>query len=210
MGCLHASLTRRSGGYLTPKLHVPHEVWSQGGAKLMNLQEKVRVVDALVESLGGVREISDGFFGGRRGGEEWLRRLEDWGKICDGLVGEYGKKLGVGEGVMGKKSSGMTGKIMRGFDRITSGKNVDSPTHYTDGLRKLFSQAELFDEHIRALNDPSHPVYGHLSSHVRKQIEQRMANSSEFFATVVLTFVVRDLGLLMDKFVKKTERWLEE
>jgi hypothetical protein len=37
-----------------------------------------------------------------------------------------------------------------------------------------------------------------------------MAYASEFFATVVLTFVVRDLGLLMDKFVKKTERWLEE
>lgn len=88
----------------------------------MNLQEKVRVVDALVETLGGVREVSNGFFVGRRGGEEWLRRLEDWGKICDGLIGEYGKKLGVGEGVTGKKSSGMTGKIMRGFDRITSGK----------------------------------------------------------------------------------------
>ncbi|KAG8687482.1 hypothetical protein FRC09_013466 [Ceratobasidium sp. 395] len=210
MACLYASLTRRSGGYLTPRLHVPHEVWSQGGAKLTNVAEKVRVVDALVDHLVGVREVSNGFFDGRRGGEEWLRRLEEWGRVCEGLVGEYGKKLGVGEGLTGKKSGGMTGKLLRGFDRITNGKNVDSPTNYTDGLKKLFHQAELFDEHIRALHDPSHPVYGHLSNHVRKQIEQRMSSASEFFATVVLTFVVRDLGLLMDKFVKKTERWLEE
>ncbi|KAG9104603.1 hypothetical protein FRC06_000749 [Ceratobasidium sp. 370] len=210
MACLYASLTRRSGGYLTPRLHVPHEVWSQGGAKLMNVGEKVRVVDALVDHLIGVREVSDGFFGGRRGGEEWLRRLEEWGRVCESLVGEHGKKLGVGEGVTGKKSSGVTGKLLRGFDRITNGKSVDSHTNYTDGLKRLFSQAELFDEHIRALHDPSHPVYNQLSNHVRKQIEQRMANASEFFATVVLTFVVRDLGLLMDKFVKKTERWLEE
>ncbi|QRV86310.1 hypothetical protein RhiJN_14328 [Ceratobasidium sp. AG-Ba] len=210
MACLHASLTRRSGGYLTRRLHVPHEVWSQGGAKLMNIAEKVRVVDSLVDHLVGVREASDGFFGGRRGGDEWLKRLEEWNRVCDGLVGEYGKKLGVGEGVTGKKGNRVTNMLKGGLDRITNGKNMDSPTNYTDGLKKLFSQAELFDDHIRALHDPSHPTYGHLSPHVRKQIEQRMAQASEFFATVVLTFVVRDLGLLMDKFVKKTERWLEE
>lgn len=53
-------------------------------------------------------------------------------------------------------------------------------------------------------------MYAPVSGHVRKQIEARMLFASEFFATVVLTFVVRDLGLLLDKFVKKTERWLEE
>jgi hypothetical protein len=66
------------------------------------------------------------------------------------------------------------------------------------------------DKHIQALHDPNHPRYLPVSGSVRKQIEMRLHAASDFFATVVLTFVVRDLGLLMDKFVKKTERWLEE
>ncbi|KAG8763789.1 hypothetical protein FRC11_012365 [Ceratobasidium sp. 423] len=209
MGCLLVSLTNQSGGYLTPKLHVPHEVWSQGGAKLINVSDKMRVVESLVDHLVGLRECSDGFFSGRRGGEDLLKRLDEWNKHCDFLVGEYAKKLGVGEGVI-KKRGGMTDKIMRGFDRITSGKSVDSPTNYAELLKRLFAGAELFDKHIQALQDRNHPMYLPVSSNVRKQIDARLQHSSEFFATVILTFVVRDLGLLMDKFVKKTERWLEE
>ncbi|KAJ1310220.1 hypothetical protein OPQ81_006962 [Rhizoctonia solani] len=209
MGCLLTSLTNQSGGYLTPKLHVPHEVWSQGGAKLVNVPDKMRVVESLVDHLIGLRECSDGFFTGRRGGEEFLKRLDEWNKHCDFLVAEYGKKLGVGEGVI-KKRGGMTDKIMRGFDRITSGKSVDSPTNYAELLKRLFTGAELFDKHIQALHDQNHPMYLPVSGNVRKQIDARLQHSSEFFATVVLTFVVRDLGLLLDKFVKKTERWLEE
>lgn len=89
---------------------------------MTNVGEKVRVVDALVDHLVGVREVSDGFFNGRRGGEEWLRRLEEWGRICEGLVGEYGKKLGVGEGLTGKKGNRMTNILKGGLDRITNGK----------------------------------------------------------------------------------------
>ncbi|CUA72414.1 hypothetical protein RSOLAG22IIIB_01082 [Rhizoctonia solani] len=209
MGCLLVSLTNQSGGYLTPKLHVPHEVWSQGGAKLVNVPDKMRVVESLVYHLVDLRKSSDDFFASNRGGGDFLRRLDEWNKHCDSLVGEYGKKLGVGEGVI-KKRGGMTDKIMRGFDRITSGKSVDSPTNYAESLKKLFAGAELFDQHIQALHDKHPSRYPSISGDVRKQIDARLQHSSEFFATVVLTFVIRDLGLLMDKFVKKTERWLEE
>ncbi|CAE7161595.1 unnamed protein product [Rhizoctonia solani] len=209
MGCLLVSLTNQSGGYLTPKLHVPHEVWSQGGAKLVNVPDKMRVLESMVDHLVGLRKCSDEFFTGHRAGGEFLKRLDEWNKHCDFLVGEYGKKLGVGEGVI-KKRGGMTDKIMRGFDRITSGKSVDSPTNYAELLKRLFTGAELFDQHIQALHDKRHPRYPSVSGDVRKQIDVRLQHASEFFATVVLTFVVRDLGLLMDKFVKKTERWLEE
>lgn len=210
MGCLLVSLNSRSGGYLTPRLHVPHEVWSQGGAKLANIPDKIRVLEALNTSLTALRQASDGFMTGRRGGEDWLKKLDEWTKTCEVLADEHGKKLGVGEGVIGKRGGGMTSKLLRGFDRITSGKSVDSPSTYADMLRKVFAAAELFDDHIQALHSVSHPMYAPVSGHVRKQIESRMVYASEFFATVVLTFVVRDLGLLLDKFVKKTERWLEE
>ncbi|CEL52246.1 hypothetical protein RSOLAG1IB_00786 [Rhizoctonia solani AG-1 IB] len=209
MGCLLVSLTHQSGGYLTPKLHVPHEVWSQGGAKLVNVPDKLRVLESLVDHMIGLRECSEGFFSGGQRGEDFMKRLDEWVKHCEALNGEYAKKLGVGEGVI-KKRGGMTDKIMRGFDRITNGKSVDSPANYADLLKRLFTGADLFDKHIQALHDPNHPRYLPVSGSVRKQIEMRLHAASDFFATVVLTFVVRDLGLLMDKFVKKTERWLEE
>ncbi|CAE6432654.1 unnamed protein product [Rhizoctonia solani] len=209
MACLLVSLTHQSGGYLTPKLHVPHEVWSQGGAKLANVPDKLRVLESLVDHLIGLRECSEGFFSGLRGGEDFMKRLDEWVRHCESLNTEYAKKLGVGEGVI-KKRGGMTDKIMRGFDRITNGKSVDSPANYAELLKRLFTSAELFDKHIQALHDPNHPRYLPVSGSTRKHIEMRLHAASEFFATVVLTFVVRDLGLLMDKFVKKTERWLEE
>ena len=44
-------MTSRTGGYITRRLHVPQEVWSQGGAKLANVPEKIRVVEVLCSAL---------------------------------------------------------------------------------------------------------------------------------------------------------------
>lgn len=141
MGCLLVSLKHPSGGYLTPRLHVPHEVWSQGGAKLTNIPDKIRALESLNTSLTILQQASAGFMTGRRGGEDWLKKLDDWTKACELLADEHGKKLGVGEGVIGKRGGGMTGKLLRGFDRITSGKSVDSPSAYADVLKKVFEAA---------------------------------------------------------------------
>jgi len=40
--------------------------------------------------------------------------------------------------------------------------------------------------------------------------EQKLRRASEFFASVVLAFVIRDLALLLDKYVKKCEKALED
>jgi len=120
------------------------------------------------------------------------------------------KKLGVGV----KKIGGVTswsGKVTRTLDRMTNGKNFDSPTTYVLGLAKLFQQAQLFDEHIKALSSSQHPTpYSTLPPELRLQLEARFKRTSEFFASVVLTFVMRDLGLLLDKYARKGEKWLVE
>lgn len=125
-----------TGGYVTRRLHVPCEVWSQGGAKLSNLVEKVRVVGILCSALDDLSLSSSESFGagnvcsglalgiggiGRKEADQWLSRLEEFSNVCDGVVANFGKKLGVGEGFVLKKTT-WGDKITRRFDKFTNGK----------------------------------------------------------------------------------------
>ncbi|TFY82696.1 hypothetical protein EWM64_g1322 [Hericium alpestre] len=229
MNLLRHTMTSKSGGYITRRLHVPHEVWSQGGAKLINLPEKVRVVEVLCSALEELQTTSGELFGGgnvssgmamgiggidKKEGDLWLAKLEEFSAVCDGVVSNFGKKLGVGEGFAVKKAGGVAawgGRLTRRFGELTNAKNLDSPASYVSGLSKLFIQAQLLDEHSKALTmQPIAPTYAALPLDSRNGIEAKLRRSSEFFATVVLTFVIRDLAQLLDKYVKKCEKWLEE
>ncbi|KDQ63840.1 hypothetical protein JAAARDRAFT_29888 [Jaapia argillacea MUCL 33604] len=229
MNMLRHTMSSKSGGYITRRLHVPQEVWSQGGVKLNNIPEKIRVVEVLCSALEDVEKCSAEFFGagnvstgqglgigsvGRKEGEAWAAKLEEFSGICDHVVANFGKKLGVGEGFVLKKTSGVTswgGKLTRQFDKFTNGKNLDSPTTYVQGLNRLFTYAQLLDEHTKAaLCTPMAPTYAALPMDIRMALDIKLRHSSEFFARVVLTFVVRDLSLLLDKYAKKCEKWLAE
>jgi hypothetical protein len=116
-------MTSKTGGYVTPRLHVPQEVWSQGGARLLNLPEKVRVVEVLCSSLEDVQNASGVIFGagnvsaslaagiGKKECEMWSIKLEEFSNACDGVVANFGKKLNVGEGFMIKKNSGVSRRV---------------------------------------------------------------------------------------------------
>jgi len=141
-------------------------------------------------------------------GERWIRALDDWVQVCDGVVANLGKKLGLKDGAPAKKSTGWT-KMTRTFDRMTNGKNLDSPTNYVNNLANLFGEAQLFDEHHLLIATAS-GTYKSMPPDVRAQIEARLKRSSEFFVNVVLDFVIADLGQLLDKYAKKGEKWMEE
>ncbi|KAI0785992.1 hypothetical protein C8Q75DRAFT_721701 [Abortiporus biennis] len=229
MNLLRQTMTSKTGGYVTRRLHVPQEVWSQGGAKLANIPEKIRVVEVLCSALEELQTWSAEYFGagnvsiglvlgigsiGKKEGDLWSSKLEEFANVCDGVVGNFGKKLGVGEGFVTKKSSGVTswgGKLSRQIDKFTNGKNLDSPAAYVQGLSNLFMQAQILDEHTKAISSqPMAPLYAAFPIDVRLALEVKLKHASEFFAKVVLTFVVRDMALLLDKYVKKCEKWLAE
>ncbi|KAI6132657.1 hypothetical protein EV401DRAFT_212388 [Pisolithus croceorrhizus] len=229
MKLLANTMISKSGGYITRRLHVPQGVWSQGGAKLSNIPEKVRVVEVLCSALEEMQQVSVELFGagsvcsgfalgigsvGRKEAETWVAKLEDFSSICDSVVANFGKKLGVGEGFVLKKSGGVTswgGKLTRQFDKFTNGKYLDSPAAYVTGLGQLFMHAQLLDEHSQALlAQPLSPIYAAFPAETRGAAEVKLKRASEFFASVVLTFVIRDLAQLLDKYAKKCEKWLAE
>ncbi|KAG8901205.1 hypothetical protein FRB99_005479 [Tulasnella sp. 403] len=222
MHLLYMSITSPSGGYVTRKLHVPHDVWTQGGAKLNNVADKGKCIAILETGLDDLAKASHDFIRApqsnaglagpgiaRAMGERWLRALDEWTSVCDGVIGTVGKKLGLRESLASKKTAGWGNKVSRTFDRMTNGKNLDSPTDYVQGLAHLFSDVQLFDEHHKLLA-ASAGSYGLIPLDIRSQIEARLKRSSEFFATVVIDFVIRDLGQLLDKYAKKGEKWMEE
>ena len=89
--------------------------------------------------------------------------------------------------------------------------SLDSPALYVQGLSKLFSQAQILDEHTKAVSSqPVAPLYAAFPPDLRAALEVKLRRSSEFFAKVVLTFVIHDMALLLDKYVKKCEKWLAE
>ena len=88
---------------------------------------------------------------------------------------------------------------------------MDSPALYVQGLSKLFNQAQILDEHTKAVSStPIAPLYASFPVDIRAAIEMKLKHASEFFATVVLRFVIQDMALLLDKYVKKCEKWLAE
>lgn len=89
--------------------------------------------------------------------------------------------------------------------------SLDSPAAYVQGLRRLFIHAQLLDEHTKAISSvPVAPAYAAFPVDIRQTADLKLKRCSEFFATVVLTFVIRDLSQLLDKYAKKCEKWLAE
>jgi len=183
---------------------------------------KIRVVAILSSALEDLQGSSAEYFGagnvssglalgigsiGRNEAEGWITKLDDFAAVCDGIEANFGKKLGVGEGLVPKKNA-LT-SLTKKFDKFTTGKNLDSPTVYVQNLKVLFRHAQLLDEHTQAVISVS-PAYAAFPADVRTSAEHKLKRFSEFFATVVLVFVIRDLSQLLDKYVKKCEKWLAE
>lgn len=118
----------------------------------MNLPEKVRVVEVLCSSLEEVQHMSGGTFGGgnvsaslvpgigKKEGEQWSIKLEEFSNVCDGVVANFGKKLGVGEGFMIKKASGVSEILPTGKNRLY----IDYKLEVTSWGGKLTRQLDKF------------------------------------------------------------------
>lgn len=125
----------------------------------------------------------------------------------------------------------MTSWVSKRFDKLTNTKksvfpshlvvrprahgprasSLDSPAAYVAGLNRLFKVAQLLDDHTKAIvGQPVAHVYAGLPADLRASVEAKLKHLSEFFASVVLTFVIRDLSLLLNKFAKSCEKWLAE
>ncbi|SPO39386.1 uncharacterized protein PSFLO_04867 [Pseudozyma flocculosa] len=221
------------GGYVTQRLYVPKGLWLQQGARLVSIESKVRAMELVSTGLEAVakggeqllRPPGSGLGLETSNGSKFAKHLDELDALMIEAQNSLAKKLGFLETVTGKKASTFSGvfgsKLTRSLDRMTNGKSLDSPVIYVEGLARLFARAQVLDTHLicllraqgtvsaaemaDALPTPSHNsnVYSALPTELRAGIEARLRRSSDFFAKVILAFVLRDVGVLLDKFAKR-------
>ncbi|KAJ4985013.1 MIT domain-containing protein [Stagonosporopsis vannaccii] len=89
--------------------------------------------------------------------------------------------------------------------RDTSGLTFEGPNSgYMSSLAKLFDSAQILDQIARQVEDPG---LKHSSpTHVGLELSSRHA--AEFFGFFVCRFVLADVTLLLDKFIKRGSEWV--
>lgn len=155
---------------------------------------------------------------------KFLKLLEEFETLLIEVQNTLAKKLGFLETVHGKKASNSFGslgsKLTRSLDRMTNNvKHLDTPATYVEGLSRLFVKAQVLGDHLSTLyrskmggQDFSSPttkevdwdrinvdIYATLPAELKSNIEFKLKRSSDFFANVILRFVLRDVAILMDK-----------
>ena len=81
---------------------------------------------------------------------------------------------------------------------------IGALSHYMASLVKLFDSVQILDQIARQVEDPG--LKHSSQTHVGLELSIRAA--AEFFAFYVLRFVVTDIGVLVDKFVKRGGEWV--
>ncbi|KAL8291643.1 hypothetical protein RQP46_001901 [Phenoliferia psychrophenolica] len=157
-------LSIETGAYVTPRLYVPKQMWSQTGVKLVAVETK----STLAKKLG---------------------------------YGTSGKKTG------GTSFSAWSSKLSRSLDRVTNGRSLDSPATYIDGVTRVFRLAQSIDNHLVAIAAEDFS-YAELGQQETIRIQQGLRRASDFFGQVICQFILRDLGIFLDKYVKRGGAWV--
>ena len=71
-------------------------------------------------------------------------------------------------------------------------------------LARLFDAVQVLDSVARQVVDPGLKC----SSETLVGLELSVRNAAEFFAFFVVRFVMADVGLLVDKFLKRGTEWV--
>lgn len=166
----------------------------------------------------------------RQEADRFARELDSFEGLAEGVQSTLAKKLGPGvvggtasmsapNGGGGRKGSAASfaswsSKLSHSLNRVTNGNSlVDSQAAYVDAIAKVFKHAQCIDEHLATVlqgaRSPDHDSpYDLLDRNLRLHVERYLRRCSDFFGHVVCRFVLQDVGVLLDKCVKRGGAWL--
>ena len=76
--------------------------------------------------------------------------------------------------------------------------------HYMLSIAHLFDAVQVIDQIARQVEDPGLKR----SSPAHVGLELSVRNAAEFFAFYIIRFVLSDVGVLLDKYVKRGSEWV--
>ncbi|CAG8834153.1 34276_t:CDS:2, partial [Racocetra persica] len=172
--------TMTTGGYLTPKLYIPRNLWLQGHAKLTSIDAKISSCDVVLNCLIRLSKTSVDDM------DVLIKVLEGIEPIIEGLQNSLARKLSYVESTNGKgRQSTSTlmnwgSKLSRGLDKMgMSNATVRSEeaNEYVDVLLKVFQNVDVVA--------PYHANHS--------KIVDRLYKFADYFGNVLCRFVMKDL-----------------
>ncbi|CAG8496595.1 10006_t:CDS:2 [Scutellospora calospora] len=200
--------TMTTGGYLTQKLYIPRNLWLQGHAKLTAIDAKVSSCDVVLNCLVRLSKTSVDDM------DVLVKVLEGIEPIIEGLQNSLARKLSYVETTNGKGRQSTSSlmnwgsKLSRGLDKMgISNATIRSEeaNEYVDVLLKVFQNVDVVEKYIRHFCSMKAPYNTNHS-----KIVTRLYKFSDYFGNVLCRFVMKDLGILADKYIKKGSHWITE
>jgi hypothetical protein len=189
--------TMKNGGFISPTIYVPSDVWAQMGVKFHMGKEKSLFCDQLCTLLQKLRmtEFSDS--------ANWAKACDEFIRSSELLAAQHLNKVVPrvsrwAEGASGKKESKLSEKLWKvghAFSKLTSTrKQSPEETPYTLCLLKLLEHSVFVLDYIRR-GEAEGMSHGTM---------ERLARVSSYFRTVVIYFVLRDFYQVVERFVRKS------
>eukprot|EP01137_Pigoraptor_chileana_P031322 Opistho-2@18995 len=206
--------TMVTGGYMTPKIYVPRQVWFQTGVKLSSVSAKFMCCDTVLLYLlklekENIRE--------KGGWNQLERELDELCGVLDKLQNNLSHKLnfiaevavpqaerqsqsGVTKGIL-DFSHGVLKSVSRAKHNIIKEKVADD-SKYIDTLIRLLEKGQVIEEWLVFFESQEPGSCENVVGHLRR--------ISDFFYTVLCAFVMRDFGVLLKRYLRKTCQRLTE
>ncbi|ORX78177.1 hypothetical protein K493DRAFT_412385 [Basidiobolus meristosporus CBS 931.73] len=213
MRCFERSMI--GGGFISSKMYIPRSLWYQGGARLSAIEAKISACELLTAtlynmalSLGQSIPPSTTSTANLRESDivVLLRELESFDTVLYSVQNNLAKKLSFIESIKKSQSSFLSlgNRITKSLERMTTSRDkIDDVSLYIDVLIKLFQTCQILDHWIKQFHAMP-------SGEPRAQVLSRLVRISEFMNNVICAFVMRDLTVLMAKYMKRCKEWLTD
>ncbi|KAJ5498429.1 hypothetical protein N7453_007480 [Penicillium expansum] len=235
MRCLYQTLAHPHGGYLSEKLFIPRDVWRVKNVKLKALEEKVSNcdlltaallklaqvdtydADAVLEEDAVVRYSSMPLFKPASTPDEPVqpevapnKSYSTWKRLRAKTSG-----LGTTTPVPSARDSNKDNLLLNSVPMTSvhgtpAKRNVTQlefsgpNANYMGALARLFDAAQVLEQIAQQVEDPG--LKHSSKTHVGLELSTRHA--AEFFGFYICRFALGDVGLMLDKFIKRGSEWV--
>ncbi|CAM0138198.1 hypothetical protein VKS41_001437 [Umbelopsis sp. WA50703] len=231
---LECSMTQ--GAYLSRRLYVPKKLWHQPNVRLPSLEAKLNAIETLlpqlarlelwahmtdmpasmrqVDALANMLETLQNSLSKKLGQLKKAHESTDFQTSPSPLaMGRRGDRESVinglkepGAGAVGRKQLSMWGSRLSKTMSFSSGRSEDMYQHYLDALLKLFQASHVLDTWINHY-DATKQQAGAPDAQCEKML-QKLRKVCDSLDTVIGGFVVRDLAILLGKWMKRGSTWV--
>ncbi|ORY07493.1 hypothetical protein K493DRAFT_403718 [Basidiobolus meristosporus CBS 931.73] len=213
MRCFERSMV--NGGFISAKMYIPRSLWYQSGARLSAIEAKIsacelitatlyNMVIALGQQIPTLTTVPPVTSMKETEISMMLKELESFETVLFSVQNNLAKKLSFIESIKKSQSSFLSlgNRITKSLERMTTSRDkIDDVSLYIDVLIKLFQTCQVVDRWIRQFHQMP-------PGELQSLVLSRLIRVSEFMNNVVCAFVMRDLTVLMAKYLKRCKEWL--